>query len=147
MSDELPEEQYFRIKELCKEGDSLADDSLLSEALRKYEEALELIPTPISRWSATTWVLTAIGDTCFRQKDYQKAVLSLLDVMKCPNALGNPFIHLRLGRAQFELGNEILAKDELARAYMGGGNKIFEGEDPKYFRLVTSSLKPPLEGW
>jgi hypothetical protein len=25
--------------------------------------------------------------------------------MHCPGAIGNPFIHLRLGQAQFELGN------------------------------------------
>ncbi|MGB7380321.1 MAG: hypothetical protein WA959_27700 [Rivularia sp. (in: cyanobacteria)] len=39
--------------------------------------------------------------------------------MHCPGAVGNPFIHLILRQAQFELGNFDRAKDNLARAYMG----------------------------
>jgi tetratricopeptide (TPR) repeat protein len=147
MPNELPGETYSRVQCLCQEGDMLADQALFGEAVSKYEEALELLPIPISQWEASTWILTAIGDACFRKKDYQKAVRSLLDTMNCPGAVGNPFIHLRLGQAQLELGNDILAKDELARAYMGGGKEVFHGEDPKYFELVTTTLREPPDGW
>jgi len=132
---------------MCQEGDVLADQALLGEAVSKYEEALGLLPMPISQWEASTWILTAIGDACFHMKDYQKAVRSLLDAMNCPGALGNPFIHLRLGQVQLELGNDILAKDELARAYMGGGKEVFHEEDPKYFELVKTTLRKPPSGW
>jgi hypothetical protein len=45
------------------------------------------------------------------------------------------------------LGNELVALDELARAYMGAGKEIFQGEDPKYFELVKQNLKEPPSGW
>lgn len=66
--------------------------------------------------------------------------------MQCPAAIGNPFLHLRLGQCQFELGNLDRAADELARAYMGAGADIFEGAD-KYFAFLKTRLQPPPGGW
>jgi hypothetical protein len=66
--------------------------------------------------------------------------------MHCPGAIGNPFLHLRLGQCQFELGNLDRAGDELARAYMGAGNEIFVGAE-KYFEFLKTRLKPPPGGW
>jgi hypothetical protein len=51
---------------------------------------------------------------------------------------GNPFIHLRLGQAQLELGNEERAADELMRAFMGGGHEIFESDDQKYLDFLRT---------
>ena len=64
----------------------------------------------------------------------------------CPDAIGNPFLHLRLGQCQFELDSLDRAADELARAYLGAGSDIFEGAD-KYFAFLKTRLKPPLGGW
>ena len=75
----------------------------------------------------------AIGDANFESRNYEHAKAALSDAMHCPGAIGDPFIHLRLGQCQFELGNLPRANDELARAYMGGGKEIFDAEDPKYF--------------
>jgi hypothetical protein len=52
-----------------------------------------------------------------------------------------------LGEIQYELGNQILAADELARAYMAAGKDIFTGEPEKYFNLVKRKLKMPDGGW
>ena len=76
--------------------------------------------------------------------NYEEAREAFRDVMYCPGAIGNPFIHLRLGQVQFELGNLNRAGDELARAYMGKGEEIFEDEDPKYLAFVKTILVPPL---
>jgi len=46
--------------------------------------------------------------------------------MRCPGAIGNPFIHFRHGQCQFELGDLERAADELMRAYLGTGRKIFD---------------------
>ena len=66
--------------------------------------------------------------------------------MHCPEAIGNPFLHLRLGQCQFELGSLDRAADELARAYMGAGEEIFEAAD-KYFEFLKTRLEPPPGGW
>lgn len=58
--------------------------------------------------------------------------------MTCPDALGNPFLHLRLGQAQLNLGNEDRAADELMRAYMGGGPEVFEIEDGRYLAFLKT---------
>jgi tetratricopeptide (TPR) repeat protein len=128
------------IDKLCEQGDNFMENDQLDLALAKYKEALLLIPEPITDWEASTWVLTAIGETYFFQEDYDNALSTLQNAMHCPDAIGNPLIHLRLGQVQFELGNEKKAQDELVRAYMGGGEEVFEDEKPKYFNLVKKIL-------
>jgi hypothetical protein len=67
--------------------------------------------------------------------------------MHAPGAVGNPFLHLRIGQVQFELGNEQRAADELARAYLKEGKTLFDGEDPKYLDFIKGKLRPPEGGW
>ena len=112
----------------------------------KYVEAIKLLPEPITQWEACTWLLVAIGDANFLSKNYQQAKNALSDAMHCPGAIGNPFIHLRLGQSQFELGKKDRAGDELTRAYMGAGKDIFKEDDPKYFEFLKTVLKPPASG-
>ncbi len=67
--------------------------------------------------------------------------------MHCPDAIGNPFLHLRLGQCQYELGDFDRSVQELMQAYMGGGREILEEDDLKYFKFLTERAKPPLNGW
>lgn len=60
--------------------------------------------------------------------------------MRDAGGIGNPFSHLILRQAQFELGDLDRAKENLALAYMGGGKEIFEGDDPKYYEYLINSL-------
>jgi tetratricopeptide (TPR) repeat protein len=143
---ELPESVRKKIESLSGEGDALARKKNYREAVQKYIDALNLLPEPKTDWEACTWLLTAIGDTNFMAGAYEQARAALSDAMHCPGAIGNPFIHLRLGESQLELGNKERAADELARAYMGAGKKIFESEDPKYFSFLKTVLKPPADG-
>ena len=106
-----------------------------------------MLPEPIENWKAATWFFAGIGDAYFLSGKYQAALRPLLDAMKCAGAIGNPFLHLRLGQVQFELENYILAADELARAYMGDGTRVFTGENPKYFEFLKTKLKEPPNGW
>jgi len=147
MIEELPEILHAEVNQLSERGNALADEGKCEEAVACFEKALDLLPQPIERWSAACWLFTAIGDTYFSKSDYSRAIQPLLDAVKCHGGVGNPFLHLRLGQTQFELGNDILAADELARAYMTAGTEIFEGEDAKYFALVKSALREPPEGW
>lgn len=139
---EMTDATHRQIAQICEKGDELAQQGDHHSAVEHYLTALALVPEPITEWAASTWILTAIGDALFSLKSYEKARQALLDAMHCPDAIGNPFIHLRLGEVQFEMGNHAKAQDELMRAYMGAGEEIFQEEDEKYFAFI----KPVVTG-
>jgi len=143
---ELQGETYERIQALCKQGDTLAENGKYSAALEQYRTAWDLLPEPQTEWEAATWILAAIGEANFLGGEYVAGRDNLTMAMHCPDAIGNPFLHLRLGQCQFELDNLDRAADELARAYLGAGSDIFEGAD-KYFAFLKARLKPPRGGW
>lgn len=103
-----------------------------------FREALDLVPEPLEEWEASTWLFTSIGDCFYSMGAFDEAIDALANATKCPDALGNPFIHLRLGQCYFEIKNEEKAADELMRAYMGDGAAIFEDEAPKYLEFLKS---------
>lgn len=142
MGGDLDGNIYKAVVRLSEEGNSRADAGDFAGALEKYEEALRLLPNPLDQWEAATWLLTSIGEMRFFLKRLPEARDALQAALLCPGGLGTPFIHLRLGQVQLDLHNTERAKDELARAYMGGGDEIFEGEDPKYWRFIIEILKP-----
>jgi tetratricopeptide (TPR) repeat protein len=143
---ELPDRDYHRIKILCQKGDALADEGDYASALQQYWAAWELLREPRTDWEAATWILAAIGDANYLNGDFLAGRDNLSQAMHCPDAIGNPFLHLRLGQCEFELGNADRAADELARAYMLAGAEIFENEE-KYFAFLKSRLAPPPGGW
>ena len=141
MNDQLSDELHARITALCDKGNELTEEGDFEKAIDPFRSALELIPKPIENWEAATYVLAALGDCYFMLEDFETAHYFFARAMYCPGAIGTPFMHLRLGEIQYELGNQDRAKDELARAYMGGGREIFEGEDPKYFQFIRQFLR------
>lgn len=143
---ELSNDIHDKVTALSQEGDRLADNGDYRAAVEHYIEALDLLPEPKTEWDACTWLLVAIGDANFKAGNHEQALAALSDAMHCPDAIGNPFIHLRLGQVQFELGNLPRANDELARAYMGAGKEIFSEDDPKYFEHLKTVLRPPANG-
>jgi tetratricopeptide (TPR) repeat protein len=143
---ELDDALYERIGALSEAGDALVEDGDYAGALEKYWQAFDLLPEPRTNWEAGTWLMAAVGDTNFHQGDYEAGRDNLGHAMHFPDAIGNPFLHLRLGQCQFELGNLDRAADELMRAYMGGGPELFEDEDDKYLRFLgtrAEGIKAP----
>lgn len=122
----------------CERGDALADRGDFDGAIAAFEEAWALLPPPALRWEAATWILTAIGDAQFSAGRFDLAGRALAGAVRAPGGLGNPFIHLRLGQCAFERGELDRAADELMRAYMGDGPRVFEDEDPKYLRFLAT---------
>ncbi|WP_316568832.1 tetratricopeptide repeat protein [Neobacillus sp. YIM B06451] len=135
---ELNDELYEEISNLCSDGDSLVEESMYDKAIDLYLKALNLVPAPKTDWEASTWIYTALGDTCFIKGDYKAAKNYLFDALNCPDGIGNPFILLRLGETLFEMQEVIKAKEYLLRAYMLEGYDIFEEEDGKYFDLIKN---------
>ena len=144
MTRELDDDLHSKIVLLCKEGDELQRKSHHQEALRKYESAWNLLPEPKEDWEAATWILATMGDTYWSIQDYSKTVSVLTLALKCPSGLGNPFIHLRLGEAYFELSDSFGKRNHLTRAYIGAGREIFKDEDPKYLEFLKDILLPPV---
>jgi tetratricopeptide (TPR) repeat protein len=139
----LSDDLHHRITALTEEGDDLVDANDYIGALRKYDQAWALLPEPKEDLEVATWLLSAIADAHFFAGDFKNAVSALAQALRCPDGPGNPFLHLRLGQSYFELGDVRRAQDELTRAYMCKGRDIFKDEDPKYFALLQTILKPP----
>lgn len=137
---ELQDELYEEISSLCSEGDELVESSRYDEALNLYRRALNLVPNPKNIWEASTWIYTALGDTCFIKEDYEAAKEYLLDAINCPDGNINAFILLRLGETLYEMHELEKAKEYLLRAYMMESNSIFEGEDDKYITLIKDEI-------
>ena len=135
---ELPQHIYAEIHRLCALGDDEAERQQFAAALTSYWAAWDLLPEPKTEWEAATWILGTIGDTNFVSGDYVAGRDNLSNAMYCPDAIGNAFLHLRLGQCQFEVGDLDRAADELIRAYMGAGPDIFRDQDPKYVRFLQT---------
>jgi len=147
---ELPEQVHAEIERLSKAGDEHAGAGRYADALASYWAAWDLLPEPKVEWEAATWILAAIGDANFLGGDYAAGRDNLANAMRCPGAIGNPFLHLRLGQCQFEAGDRDRAADELMRAYMGAGDEIFKDQDPKYLAFLQTrakDVKAPKKKW
>jgi tetratricopeptide (TPR) repeat protein len=133
---ELAEEVHEAIKSYCERGDALAENKQYEAAIREYNQAWALIPSPKNVWKAATWVLAAIVDAAYLGGFEVTARKAIEYAMTCPGAIGNPFLHLRFGQILFDEEEADQAADELMRAYMGGGAEIFENEDEKYLNFL-----------
>lgn len=132
----LDAKRFNEIDYLCKQGDEALDGDDLEGALRLYEAAWQRIPEPKASWIVSTWVLSALADVHFYLADYPRALEALNDAMLCPEGVTNPYLHLRLGQVHLEMGSEDKAREALLLALKEGGEKLFEGDDPKYLAWI-----------
>ena len=143
---ELPERLVKQIAALVSKGDAAMEQGDLDAADQSYLEAFRLLPEPKLFQEGGVEIGVARAEVKFKRGEFEKVAIMLGNLMDQHKAgfiegiIGNPYIHLRLGQAQLELGNKERAKDELARAFMGGGTDIFKDEDPKYFTFIKRFL-------
>jgi tetratricopeptide (TPR) repeat protein len=136
---ELEDSVHEEIVRLSQEGDQLVEAGAYDEAIKLYGDAWRLLPEPQQEWDAALWLLAAIGDASFLSGKLEDAKNALqFSLSNCPGALGNPFLHFRLGQTHFELSELDRAADELMRAYMGAGEEIFQQHDPKYRNFLAT---------
>jgi tetratricopeptide (TPR) repeat protein len=129
-----------RITQLCELGDDDVESGRFDEAIARYREAFTLVPRPVHAWAVSTFILPSIAVAHYLAGDYARTRDAVNEAFGCDGAVGNPFLHLRMGQAEHLLGNRGRAVDELIRAYERGGEEVFAGEDPKYLALVKASL-------
>jgi TolA-binding protein len=99
---QLDDKIYNKVIKLCKDGDKFLKKKEYDNAIKKYNEGLELIPSPKNEWEASTWIYSALGDSYYIKEDYQKAKNYFYDAFNCPDAATNPFILIRLGECLYE---------------------------------------------
>lgn len=127
-----------KVRALCKHGYEAYDNGDTKIALRRFYSAWTLLPKPQNQWQEAGWILTALGDTYFAKGDYKNGQQALLSALHCPEADGNPSIHLRLGQCLYEMGKNEEALAQFQRVLEHGGESILLKEDPKYGLLVKS---------
>ena len=145
----IPEGLHDKLTALCAKGDTCAKRGDFKAALKHYWKAWDALPDPKTDYEAALWILAAVGDANFLSGDFEAGRDNIFRAMSCltPDAIDNPFLHLRLGQCQFELGNLDAAAEELTRALMGGGEEVLQYDDPKYWAFLKTKLNPPPGGW
>jgi tetratricopeptide (TPR) repeat protein len=139
-ADQLNDQIVVQVTELCESGDDDVEAGRYDDAVVKYRAALALVPHPVHSWAVTTWILGAIAEAYYLAEDYARARDAINEAFRCDGAIGNAFLHLRLGQTELALGNRGRALDELIRAYTRAGEDVFADEDPKYLTMVKAAL-------
>ncbi len=137
---ELDDKTYEKLTELSEAGEKLLEQGKHEQAINRYNKALDLLPKPVFEWEAATWLYAAVGDVYWELGENQKSFDAFYNALRSPGGVGNPFIHLRMGQLNFEYGDLDKTRDELIRAYMGAGEDIFKGEDPKYYSVIKDLI-------
>jgi len=137
----LPEETHRQIARLCERGDQLAANGVFDEALKLYQNALDMLPEPKKDWEAALWIYAAIGDSHFLSGDFASAKTTFAEAITNIGGQGNPFLHLRLGQTHYELENMDAAAEELTRAYGLEGVEIFQEDDVKYLDFLRTRIE------
>ncbi len=143
---ELPADTFAAVQHFCEEGDRLAADDRFDDALDQFRQAWDLLPEPREDWSATLWLLGAIGDMHYFRGAFADGRNALTDAMTVfLEAPSNPNLCLRLGQCHYELGDEESAARWLRAAYDQAGDDVFEEEDPKYLAFLQGRPAGPSE--
>lgn len=132
-----------QVTQLLRHGHEHARRRAYSAAVDCYDQALSLLPQPVDRWKAALGLQVARADALFRAGRFQEVRETLRGAIESTRAIGNPFIHLRLGQALLECGERYEAANWLAGAYLSGGRDLFAADDPKYLQFVEAVLRPP----
>lgn len=93
------------VKKLCANGDELASQCRYREAISEYSRAWKLLPEPKESWEAATWILVATGDASYLAHKLDDARSAFVHAIACAGGLGNPFVHLRLGKFHLTKGS------------------------------------------
>ena len=94
---ELSAELYDSIMHEMEQGDNASENEFFKSALKHYESALNLIPTPQTDWEIALHVYTALGDCCFNLGNYPTANSYYNKALLCPDAVEYGYVWLGLG--------------------------------------------------
>jgi tetratricopeptide (TPR) repeat protein len=139
---------YDQVVRLLDSGNELLDKDKNERALDTFQRALEPIPKPHDNYEISSLVYASIGDAYFFQHQFEEALTNFEEAQRIHGELHGhfePFLLLRAGQSQFNIGDrddneEALAKAGklLSDAYKSMGDEIFEDEDPVYLEFAKA---------
>lgn len=134
--EDLDEAIARQLDEKVREGNELLDAGHAEAALASFQAGLDLLPEPKSDWVASAWLYASVANIHFEAGRWQEARDNFAVAKQSSSGLSNPFISLRLGQAEYELGNMGEAAHHLLYAQMRGPSGLLEDQDQKYRDLV-----------
>jgi len=137
---EINDADFALIEKLSEEGNVFAEANNFDAAIKKYEQAVAIVPQPKNEQESSLWLYSSIGDMYFFKEEHETSIENFYNALNCSEGQTNGFVHLRLGENLFELEKNDKSLDHLLRAYMLEGREIFDGEDEKYFEFLSENV-------
>jgi hypothetical protein len=159
------------VKKLFEEGDNFCKQGNWEVASQQYGKAFNYYVENVALDDSLRlkcgpvipmWLLYNKMHADFQLEDFQEVMQSAALVHRLFGMLkgfvvGNPYFHLRVGQAKYQLCPSEQKNqqgmhspiDDLARALICGGAKMFKDEPAEYYDFVTPILRPPngFESW
>lgn len=123
-----------RVQGVAEQVNDAMDTGRWDEAIGLCREGLSLLGDPRSADGAM-WFLGTMGDAYVEQEQWAEARDTFALATQVPGGMENPYIQLRLGQSEYELGNERPAANGLIAAYMQAPD-ILDEEPPKYLKFL-----------
>lgn len=133
----LSKDTTEQIKSLCADAYQAYDEGDYRKALRLFYQGWLMLPKPQINYREAGWLLVGIGDSYYRLKQYTPGCEALRSANHCPEAMDNPFIHLRLGQCLYRIGEKPSARNHLQKAYRLGGLQLFQQEEDCYLDCIS----------
>lgn len=122
------------VQELAERINDLMDAEDYRSAIELCHQGLALLGNPRLADGAM-WFFGTMGDALIELGDWQAARDAFFEATQSPGGIENPYIQLRLGQCEYELGYERPAANGLIAAYMMIP-EIFEEEPPRYLQFL-----------
>ena len=139
--EDLDEARSAELDEYVRTGTAQLEAGDDDAALASFQAGLDILPDPKHKWVAATWLYASVANIHFDAKRWQEARDNFAAAADAPSGLSNAFIKLRLGQAEYELGNMPEAARHLLFAEMRGPRGLFDDEDQKYRDLLEQTKK------
>lgn len=137
--EDLDDATADQLDELVRAGTAKLESGDAEGARADFEAGLALLPEPKHHWVAATWLYASVANIHFDAGRWQEARDNFAAALEAPSGVGNPFIQLRLGQAEYELGNMEEAVHRLLFAQLRGPAGLLDEVDPKYAALLDQS--------
>lgn len=139
--EDLDDATADELDDLVRAGTEKLEAGEVEAAREKFEAGIALLPEPKHHWVAATWLFASVANIHFDAGRWQEARDNFAAAIESPSGVGNPFVQLRLGQAEYELGNMEEALHRLLFARLRGPAGLMNDEDPKYAEFLDKAVR------